>query len=129
MKNCIASTLAGAVVLYFGGFLLYGLLLMDVLGTDFMKDPPVMWAIPLAQLFGGAVIATVLGWRGAADFADGAKGAALVGLLISLCYGLMMYASLNVGTTMSQIAIDAAATIVLWGLAGGVVGVVRGRMA
>ena len=127
MKTWILSTVAAGLVLYFGGFLIYGLLLMDVLANDAMKDPPVMWAIPAAQLLGGGVVATTLSWRDSADFMDGAKAAAAVALLISLCYGLMTYASLDIGTTFTQIGIDAVGTVVLWGLAGGVVGKVRGR--
>ena len=128
MKKCLVTTVAAGVVLYFGGFVIYGLLLMDYMANDASMEVPLMWAIPLAQLFAGAVVATVLSWRGADNFADGAKGAALVGLLINICYGLMIYGTLDLGTTMGQLAIDAVATVVLWGLAGGVVGVVRGRM-
>ena len=129
MTKCVATTAAAAFVLYFGGFVIYGLVLMDIMATDHMRDPPVMWAIPLAQLFGGAVIATVLSWRDASGFADGAKGAAFVGVPISLCYSLMGYAAMDIGLTFAHILVDAAGTAVLWGLAGGVVGFVRARMA
>ncbi len=126
-RQWFVSTLVGGVTLYLGGFVIYGLILMDMMATDHMKDPPVMWAIPVAQLFGGAVIATILSWRGAASFLNGAKAAGCVGVLISICYSLMGYAAMDVGHTMTHVVVDAVATAVLWGLAGGVVGAVRGR--
>lgn len=129
MKKCLLSTIVAGVSLYLLGFLIYGLLLMDIIANDAMKDPPVMWAIPVAQLIAGAVIAVILDWRGVSDFAGGFRGGAFVGVLLSVSYSIMIYASLDLGMTLGLGALDALAAGVMWGVAGGFVGVVHGRMA
>ncbi len=127
-KECLVTTITAGLVMYFGGFIIYGLLLMDVLATEHMKDPPVMWAIPLSSLLSGAVVATVLSWRSVNEVVEGVKTGAIMGALLSLSYGVMFYASLDLGTTAAQIGIDCVASTVLWGATGGAVGWVRGKI-
>ncbi len=126
-QGFIISTLIGTAGLLVGGAIGYGLFLQDVISSVQMKADPVWWALPAGLLFGGAAIASVLCWAGANTFVAGAKAAGWIGLLISICLALTNYAMVDAGHTITNMIVDPLSTAVIWGFAGGFVGMMRGR--
>ena len=132
-KKCIFSTLAAFVVMSVIGFVAYEYLLAGFMDANMgsaqgvQRDPVSMWQILFAQLMGAGLLATVLSWKGADTPADGFKGGACVGLLMSLFFGFMMLGTTNV-STMPLVLVDAVVSVVTMGVAGAVVGMVRGRV-
>ncbi|WP_420463723.1 hypothetical protein [Candidatus Palauibacter sp.] len=130
--KCLVASVAGAVVLFVGGYVLYELLLGGLMeanmgsATGAMKDAPNFLWIAVGQLASGGVLATVLGWKGATDVAGGAKAGAQLGALIAVAVGFMMLGTMNV-STLTWAIVDVVVSAVLWGAAGAVVGMMLGR--
>ena len=66
----LMATLAGGVAIFFLGFLLYGVLLMDFFlantgsATGVMKEVPTWWALVVGQVLTAALLVMIMGWRG-----------------------------------------------------------------
>ncbi len=130
--KCLVASVAGAVVLFVGGYVLYELLLGGFMeanmgsATGVMKEAPNFLWIVVGQLAAGGVLATALGWAGATDAAGGAKAGAKLGALIAVAFGFVMLGTMNISTLTWALA-DVVVTGVLWGAAGAVVGIMLGR--
>lgn len=74
----------------------------------------------LGALLHGAVLALVLGWRGVADAADGAKGGAAYGVLLSLAH------SFEAGNMSGELVGAAIGSAILMGVAGAAVAMAGG---
>ena len=130
--KCLIASIAGAVVLFVGGYVLYELLLGGFLeanmgsATGVMKEAPNFLWIAVGQLATGGVLATVLGWKGATNAADGGKAGAQLGALLAVGFGFVMLGTMNI-TNLTWAIVDIVVAAVLWGAAGAVVGVMLGR--
>lgn len=130
--KCLVASLAGAVVLFVGGYVLYELVLGGLLeanmgtATGVMKESPDFLWLAVGQLASGGVLAMVLGWAGATDAAGGAKAGAKVGALLSVAFGFVMLGTMNI-STLTWAVVDVVVAAVLWGAAGAVVGIMLGR--
>ena len=126
------GTVAGGLVLFFVGYLFFGLLLVDFFAanagsaTGVMRDPPSFAALALGQLAWGAVLTLILSWRGVSTFLDGAKTGALVGLLFFLGIDLTMYATTNINNLVASL-VDAVVAAALFAIAGGAIAAVARR--
>ncbi len=80
------------------------------------------WGI-LGALGHGVVLAVVLGWRGVSDMMDGAKGAAIYGVLLSVAHSLENWPNHEGAGELLGAAIG---TAVVMGVAGGVVAMASG---
>ena len=77
------------------------------------------WGI-LGALFHGLVLAVVLGWRGVAGTADGAKAGATYGALLSVAH------SVEAGNMNAELVGAAIGSAILVGVAGAAVAMVGG---
>jgi hypothetical protein len=130
-KNCVFASLAGGVVLFATGFLLYGVLFRGFFEANapagLMKTPPDMGPLIAGELVFGAFLALILSkWSGTGSFAQGARAGALLGLLLGLGINLVFYATMNMMEAV-VIPADTVITVVRFALAGGAVGAVLGR--
>ena len=123
--NCILATLAAFVVMFVLGYIIYEPLLGDFFAanagtaTGVIKENPVFWQIIVGQLCGAGLLITVLSWKGVESAADGFKGGATFGLLLSLFYGFMNLGTMNTSTMNAALA-DVAITAGMMGVAGAV---------
>lgn len=126
----VIAALAGAVVLFLVGFLLYGLALMGFYesGTmaGVMKETPNFLWLGLGQVAGGFLLATVLGWAGAKTSAAGLKKGAIFGLLVALTLDLSIYGTSNINN-LTVTLVDPIFSAIHVGIAGSVVGMMLGR--
>lgn len=130
----LLAALAGGVVSFFLGWLVFGILLdpymrstMTPEGLAVMKNPPVMWALVAANLVWGLLLALIYSrWANISTFRTGAIAGAVIGLLISLSYDLFFHAFMNMSTGMTQLLLDPIANAVVSAVIGGVVGWVLG---
>ncbi len=132
-KSFIMSTLAGAVTLFLLGFVFYAVLLMDFFekaaGSSAVayRQEPILWAIFLGEVASAALVTFIFQrWASIKTFATGAKGGAIIGVLISLAMGFIYYGTTTLGTMTSTLA-DVIISLIRFGLAGGVIGWVTGR--
>ena len=92
------------------------------------REAPLMWAIGLAYLMVGIIMAYMYprGYEGGSPVGEGLKFGAIIGLLWWLPTNLVLYAVLD-GSSSSQIFVDGIWHIVEEGIAGAALGLVYGR--
>lgn len=121
-SNFIAGTIAGTIVYFLLGWVAYGMLF-----TDLYPEEGNMLFIFLGCLFYVALLAYVFTkWAHISTMMTGAKGGAVIGLLVSLSMNFFMYASIE--PNYQNIVTDVAITIVTSAITGAVIGMVLGMM-
>lgn len=126
-KNFLTATIAGGVTLFVLGFLIYGVLLADFFANDAVSAEPIWWAVTLGQLLSAAFLAVILGWKGVATGKEGFHAGAVVGALMGLAFGLMMYGTMDNVHTMATLIGDTVVSLVMYGTAGAVIATVLNR--
>lgn len=131
-NRVLLAALAGGVAFFLLGWLVWGILLMDILkemnpqfeGVE--KNPPDLLLIFLSNLAFGLLIALLYSrWAGINTFMGGLMGGAWVFGLMAVSLDLMFLASTNMMSTGGA-ALDIVANIVVGAVVGGVVGWVLG---
>jgi hypothetical protein len=129
----LPAWIAGSAVLFLFGYLIYGMLLTDFMKThsgtasNVMKDSKefMIWLIAVANLVYGFLMTYIFGRAGVSSAGSGFALGATMGLFTSLSTDLINYATSNLNTG-SSIAADVAAFTILTGLAGVVIGLIKG---
>lgn len=140
LVRLIAATIAGGVVNFLGGWVIYGLLLDPMMRAnvhrytgeagDLMKDPPSFVPLVLACLTIAFLVAFIFErWAAIRTFATGAMGGAIIFFLTTLYFGFSFFAFMRMYKSYTPLLMDLAGSIVLGALVGGVIGVVLGLMA
>ncbi len=140
LVRLIVATLAGGVVNFLFGFLIYGLLLDPFMrphfhvytsstGGDLMKDPPSMIPLALACLTISFLVTFIFErWASIRTFATGAMGGAIVFFLTTLYFGFSFFAFMRMYKSYTPLLMDLAGSIVLGAIVGGVIGLTLGMM-
>jgi len=132
----IAATIAGGVVYFFGGFLLFGLLLGPNLMqpnmieyAGLMKTEPSLVPLILMSLTFPFMLTFIFErWASIKTFATGAMAGAIILFLTTLFFGFSMYAFFNLYKNFTPMLADLGGSIILGLVVGGVVGMVLGMM-
>ena len=122
----LVAAVAGGLTLFLTGFIFYELLLADFFATSVAKDPLSFPFIVLGEVVFGFLLAWVFGRSGTSTLADGAKDGAMIGFLIALAYGSILYGATTIADLSYYVA-DAVVWAVRFGAAGAVVGWYFGR--
>jgi hypothetical protein len=134
-KKRILATLAGFVVFFMLGWLLYGMLLMDFFttnagsatGVQKSEDEMVWWALIVGNVLQSYLLVYIFGkWANITTFAEGLKGGAMIGLILGYAYDLIMYSTANI-MNLTAALVDPLIAALMMSLAGGVIGWVLGR--
>jgi hypothetical protein len=134
-KKRIMATLAGFVVLFLMGWLLYGMLLMDFFAanagsaTGVMRSDTEMvwWALILGNVLQSYLLVYIFGkWGNITTFGAGLQNGAIIGLILGYAYDLTMYGTSNT-MNLTGTLVDPLVAAVMMGVAGGVIGTVLGR--
>ncbi|MEJ7778702.1 MAG: hypothetical protein WKF68_03850 [Daejeonella sp.] len=130
----LISGLAGGVVVFLAGYVVYGMIMMDYFMSNMisypglMKDPMDLWAMAVGNIILGILLAYVLNLGGVVSASRGATIGAIVFFLIGLSVNLVMYAQMNM-SPLQICFVDAICMAVLGALAGTVIGWMQGRSA
>ena len=134
-KKRITATLAGFVVYFMLGFLLYGILLSDFMGANTGTATGVMrtddnmqwWALIAGNLMQAYLLVYIFGnWANITTFAGGLKAGAIIGFIVSLGTSLNMYGTTNV-TNLTAALVEPLIMAIMMGITGGVIGWLLGR--
>ena len=131
-QKFVVGGIAGGIVNFLLGWLIYGMLLKDLMassvasGTMRADSDMIWWALIVGNLAMGFLLAYVIGKGGVASAGKGAATGFVVGLLVCLGYDLIMYATSTVMTSLKGVAADVAGTAVMFAISGAVVGWVLG---
>jgi len=126
-KTLIAAA-AGGLTLFVTGGLVYVLLLADFFTVEVTRESANLLYIVPGELVFGCLLAWVLSCCGASTVLDGAKYGALIGCLIALGYGLLLYGATTIADLTYHLA-DAVVWAVRFACAGAVIGWWYGRGA
>jgi hypothetical protein len=113
-QKFIVGGIVGGIVNFILGWLVYGMLLKDFMASNASSgimradSDMIWWALIVGNLCVGFLLAYVIGKGGAASAAKGAAVGFVVGLLVSLGYDLIMYATSTVMTSLKGVAADVA---------------------
>ena len=134
-KKRIMATLAGFVVFFLLGWLLYGMLLMDFFmnnagsATGVMRADTEMvwWALILGNVFQAYLLVYILGkWANVTSFSAGLQAGAVIGLILGFGFDLTMYGTSN-RLNLTATLVDPLVLCAMMGITGGVIGMVLGR--
>ena len=128
-KNFVMATIAGGITLFVLGFLLYAVLLADFFANDAINPEPIMWAVTLGQFLSAAFLTIILGWKGVTNAKEGFQAGAIIGAVMGLAYGLMMYGTMVGMHTIATLLGDTVVSLVVYGIGGAVIAVVLNRGA
>jgi hypothetical protein len=112
IMKILRGTLFGGIAFFFLGWLVWGILLADVMANlmdttlNRPDDGMVWWAIILSNLVFALLLTLSLKWTGAKGITDGLKTGALIGVLYSLTADLGMYSMTTMIKSASAIVID-----------------------
>ena len=126
-KNFVMATIAGGITLFVLNFLTYGVLLADFFANDAINPEPIMWAVTLGQILSAAFLVIILGWKGVENAKEGFQAGAIVGAVMGLGFGLMMYGTMVGMHTITTLIGDTVVSLVVYGVGGAVIAMVLGR--
>ena len=134
-KKRIMATLAGFVVFFMLGWILYGMLLMDFFtansgsatGVARSDSEMVWWALILGNVLQAYFLVYVYGKIGNINtFSSGLQTGVILGLILGYGVDLTIYATTNM-SNLTATLVDPLVLAVMMGASGGVIGMVLGR--
>jgi hypothetical protein len=133
-KKFFIGTLVGGIAFFFLGYLIYGLALASfftkhstaVAGSMRGMADIIWWSLILGNLAMGALVTYVLLKAGkATSFGNAAGTAAAVGFFVGMSMDFVRYATEN-SFDLTSVMVDIIVSIVMYAIAGGIVGAVLG---
>ncbi|MHB1178500.1 MAG: hypothetical protein ACYCZO_09225 [Daejeonella sp.] len=128
----LINGLAGGVVIFLTGYVVYGMIMMNYFMSNMVpypgliKDPMELWAMAIGNIVLGILLAYILNLGGVVSVSRGASIGAIVFFLIGLGVNLTMYAQMNM-SPLHVGFVDSICMAVLGALAGAVIGWMMGR--
>ncbi|MFC4221013.1 hypothetical protein [Flagellimonas marina] len=133
-KSNLLATLVGAIVMFFLGYLIWGIATVDFFEqhtvVNVMKEVPNMGLIALANLIAVFALSTLYSkWaRGHHSAGQGFQFGVWIGIFIGLGMGLLNYATANFMDMTGHI-VEAIIDIVFFGIIGAVISLVYQKTA
>ena len=131
-QKLLVGTIVGWVVLFFLGYLVFGILMADFYrantgtATGVEKMPLNLLAIGIGQLASAGALTLILSWVGVRSIGQGATMAGVVGLLFFLGVDLTTFGSTNT-STLKVTLVEPVIIGILYAIAGGAIAAVAGR--
>ena len=136
LTRILAATVAGGIAFFLFGFVIYGLILENMVMKPnmnafpgLMNETPVWVPLILANLVSALLLAYIFDrWASISTFVGGVQGGAIVWFLTSLSFQLMFLAFMNLHKNYIPVVADVLGSTVLGAICGGVIGQVLGMM-
>jgi uncharacterized membrane protein YbaN (DUF454 family) len=132
-NKILIGGVAGGVTFFFLGWLVYGILLNSYMVANLNQcaakpmGEMTWWAMILSNLTLGLLISLVFSWSNTRGVRDGAKVAAILGLLMAASFDLSSYSMSNLFNNITALVIDVLVYTVLVTIVGVVVALVMGK--
>lgn len=134
-KKRISATLAGFVVYFLLGWLVYGFLLRGFYesnagaGATLMRsdEEMVWWALIVGNVMQAYLLVYIFGtWAHIHTFSGGFKGGLVIGLIMGFATNLTLFGTMNL-STLTAALVDPVVFGIMMALVGGTIGWVLGR--
>ena len=133
-KRLVTGTLAGGVVLFVLGYLIFDLMFSAFYAanagsaTGVARDQQLVWAVALGSLSYAALVTLAIESRaGSSNMGAGLKIGAVVGFLLWFTVDFILYGITNV-SNLTRAVVDPLLELVRGGIAGGIIAVVLGKI-
>jgi hypothetical protein len=134
-KKFLLSGLAGGIVSFFVGFLIYGILLAKMMdestgtATNVMRGPNdmVYWSIMLGSLFMGLTLAYIFELAKIKTMGTGFIVGAIAGILIIAGHDFTSYGTSNL-FNLNGLFVDLIASTIMQGITGAAIGFVNSKL-
>jgi len=131
----LIATLIGAIVAFFAGWVIWGMLTMDYYNSNLSelyvsmisREKPILWMIFVAQIVWALLLAYLFDQMNIKNFIDGMKCGAIIFFLIISGFDIMFHASSDFFSNYTIIIVDILLNTVFGGIIGGVIGWWLGR--
>ena len=126
-NKVLIGGIVGGVTFFLLGWLIYGMLMADYMKTNTNQcamrpmEEMIMWAMILANLASGFMVAYIFNWTNTTTPMAGAKMAGLIGFLLSVSFDLSMYSMSSMFLNMNAVCIDIVVSTVMSAIGGAVV--------
>lgn len=131
-NRVLLAALAGGVAMFFGGWVIFGMLLMNTMNemnpgmAASSKEPMVMWALALSNIIWALFYALIFDrWAGISTLKSGAIAGAWMTAMIGLAFDLSLFSMTNM-ITLNWAILDILPNAVLGAVSGAVIGWVLG---
>jgi len=124
----IIGGLVAGVAFFLLGWLIYGMLLQTFMTENFNQcanlpmEEMKMGALASSNFFFGFLLAIVLGWSNTSGLSSGLQRGLLIGLLLAGAYDLNFYSMTTMYKNVNALLVDVGVTTVMWGIVGGIIG-------
>ncbi len=134
-KKFLVGGITGGIALFFLGYLVFGILLMDFMNSHSNISSGVFrgeanmiwWSMVVGNLAYGFLFSYVIGKAGAHSVAGGFKTGAITALLFYIAVNCVHYALMNLSDT-TLLAVDIAAGTIVGGIVGALIGWVQSKV-
>jgi len=133
-KRLVIGTLAGGIMMYLVGYLIWGMVFADFFAanggsaTGVARESNIVWAVVLGTLSLGALVTLAVGSQsGDATIMNGFKVGAIVGFLVWFGVDFIHYGVRNLSNLTATI-VDPLLEIVRTGIGGAVIALVLGKL-
>lgn len=126
-KKVLIGSIAGGLVYFLLGWVVYGILMKDYCAANFSQDgmrkeeEMILWAMGVGNIAFAMIIALAINWTNSKSILDGAKIGALIGFLFAISIDFSFYAMTTMYKSMSVIFVDIVVATVMAGIVGLVV--------
>lgn len=131
-KKLVLGTLAGGIVYFLLGYLVYGMLMADffaghtVAGLAKSEEEMKFYPLAMGNFAHAALLAYIfIKWANVKSFGEGATAAAVIGLLMAAGFDLVMYDTAKIMSIVG-IGVDIIVYTIMTAIVGGIVGAVVG---
>ena len=127
------GTLAGGVVYFILGWIVYGILLAGYMASNFNtcanrpQEDMIWWAIIASNLLYSLFLTLFLKWSGTSTVVNGLKMGALFGLLFTATIDLSMYSMTTMFNDLTGLIVDVVVATALGAIIGTTIVLVWGK--
>lgn len=128
LNKILLSGIAGAIAMFFLGWLIYGMALNNYMATHgnqcamLPMEEFKWWSMIVSNLAAAILFALILTWSNRSGAAEGAKIGAVTGLLFGISIDLSIYSMSSMFADLAHVCVDVAAFTVMSSLTAAVVG-------
>lgn len=133
-QKILAGTLVAGLSMFFLGWLVYGVLLMDFMEEycDNSNARPmeqmIWWALVASNFVTGWFLTLVVYWTGSFTAGAGIRVGAITGFLVGLSFDLSMYSMTTMFKSFTPVVVDVMAYVVLSSIASALSAVVMSKV-
>ena len=123
-NKILLGALTAAIAFFFLGWIIYGMLLADFMQNNFdqslmkAEEDMIWWAMILANLASGLLLAFIISWSNAKCIGEGAKIGGITGLLMALGVDLSFYSMSDLYANLTAVFVDVIIVTVMWAAVG-----------